>query len=106
MCDVLSRLPRPWDAEIGRLYLRRLRGLLEVAAAAPERSFPILSTLDLAARALPPDLLGEAATALDDAALPPPADTESWGLRRVRSALDDAHEILHLRRIVMKEIQT
>ncbi|HOJ54046.1 MAG TPA: DUF5691 domain-containing protein [Phycisphaerae bacterium] len=91
----LECLPRPWTPEVGRAYLAHVRDRLKKA---PRVSNVEIQTLDLAARALPPECFDEALREWD---VP---EGNDYTLQYWRSQLEKFTEVVLIRQRFVKEV--
>jgi hypothetical protein len=97
--SVLAALPSPWSAAIGRAYLAGLRTFVAALGSASDSAAPWDVTLDIAARALPPECF---AAALDPFAMP--ENNHHWRVQQFGRQLDAFADVIRLRRRILEEI--
>lgn len=100
--DLLSALPRPWNKEFGDTYLAALRNYLGKIADEVQFSYPWLTSITIATRALPPACF---AAALETWILPESSKAHTrWHIQRWHEQINTFTESLRIRQRLIEEI--
>lgn len=97
--EVLSPLAQPWSQALGDAYLRGLAAFCGRLDAKTKSLWPFDDTLEMAARALPPECF---ATALTPLTLP--AGSKHWAMNYFRQQQDAFADVIRLRQRIVEEI--
>lgn len=97
--EVLSPLAQPWSSALGEAYLRGLAEFCGGLDAKTKSLWPYDDTLEMAARALPPECFAAAL-----APLTLPEGNKHWAMTYFRQQLDAFADVIRLRQRIVEEI--